>query len=327
MDNFLKKFIIFSVIIFLMIGSLILAVDPYEKYGFNLFGFKTKAVMFGREIKYIMVDNSKINYETFLLGSSSAHRFLSKDLKEITGYESFNYAVQHATVEDYLAQTRHVISRYKPKIILIQYDFYTLNNFFKVDPRLYNSQLKNYLHNNSNSYFNNTNEINAYLTLDAIRDTFRVIGVNLFSNPKHTYLKHGDYPIEKEVVGKVELSQSGYGKYEISTRRVEMMKKIQQLCVKNEIELIAFTSPRSIEHIESMKSQGLSNKLAEFKKTLSKVHGKVYDFTNDSSKDYSLSKFFLNSSHPTTLLSKEMLRKIFQKETSIKNSQFGHVWE
>lgn len=146
------------------------------------------------------------------MGSSAAHRYRTKDVEEITGLKTFNYALQHTTPEDYLAITRHIFKKQKPKLIFLQMDFYALNKNFKVDPRLYNSPLKKYLKSDQNNYFDSKAISNTYLTLDALRDSVRVIGVNLFSKPRHIYLEHGDYPKEKQKVQeKVPLSQAGQG--------------------------------------------------------------------------------------------------------------------
>ena len=310
-NKFLKTFTISTITIFTLCMGLIISVDPYEKYGINVFGFKTKAVMFGREVKFRMLDNTQNKYEAFLLGSSAAHRYKTSDMNEITGLKSFNYSVQHSTTEDYLAITRHIIEKQDPKLIIVQFDFYTLNKHFDTDPRLYNSPLKKYLKANSNNYIDSSAISNTYLTMDASRDSIRVIGVNLFSEPRHIYLEHGDYPKEKPNTGKVKLSQHGYGKYEFDQKRIDQLKELQKLASDNNIRLIAITTPHTYEHVQSIKKQGLEKELNQFKQTLANHFQEVYDFTNEGLKPYSTSEYFMDSSHLAPKLGKLVLKKLF----------------
>lgn len=325
--KFIKQFLLFSFILFALCWGLIISIDPYEKYGINVFGFKTKAVMFGREVKYHMLDNTKHKYEVFILGSSAAHRYRVKDMEELSGMKSFNYSVQHATPEDYLAIMRHILKKQKPKVILLQIDFYSLNKHYAVDPRLYNSPLKEFLTENKNNYFDPKIVANTYLTLNALWDSFRVIGVNAFGEARHAYLEHGDYPREKPVsaVTGVELSQAGYGKYEFDTKRVEILKNIRQLAEQNNIRLVAITAPVSYEHYLGIEKQGLSKELDEFKVVLRRHFPEVYDFVNAGIIPYSTTEYFRNSSHPSPELSRLVLQKVFKKGAEIKQDEFGRM--
>ncbi|MBC75157.1 MAG: hypothetical protein CME64_04010 [Halobacteriovoraceae bacterium] len=316
-NKFLKTFTISTITIFTLCMGLIISVDPYEKYGINVFGFKTKAVMFGREVKFRMLDNTTNKYEAFLLGSSAAHRYKTSDMNEITGLKSFNYSVQHSTTEDYLAITRHIIEKQSPKLIIVQFDFYTLNKNFETDPRLYNSPLRKYLKKSQNNYFDSKAISNTYLTMDALRDSIRVIGVNLFSEPRHIYLEHGDYPKEKLNTGKVKLSQHEYGKYEFDQKRVNQLKELQELAKQNNIRLIAITAPHTYEHVQSIKSQGLEKELNQFKNILANTFSEVYDFTNEGLKPYSTSEYFMDSSHLAPKLGKLILSEIFEANKSL----------
>ena len=302
-----------------------MAVDPYNKYGFNLFGFKTKAVMLDRENKFYMLESSKVDYKNFILGSSSAHRFVTNDLEEIVKTPVFNYSVQHASLEDYLAFTRHIMTKFKPSLILLQLDFYVLNKKFKTDTRLYHSPQNKFLNINSeNNYFQDSSNINVYLTLEAIRDTFRVIGVNLVGQINHEYKEHGNYPKERQQEGnEVKLVQSSYGQYEMDDKKIQLLREIQAICDEHHTRLVVMTTPHSIEHYEGIKKQNLLETLNQFKKEISTNTKEFYDFTNESSVHFSTSEFMRDSSHPNTYLSKLILRKIFLNENPFKDEAFG----
>ena len=121
--RFILAFVLTTVIFGSTLYGLILAVDPYNKFGYNLFGFETKAVDFARENKFNQVEHGTKAYTAFIMGSSSAHRYLTKELNRLTGLVSYNYSTQSATPEDYIAMTRHVLSKYKPKLIMISFGF------------------------------------------------------------------------------------------------------------------------------------------------------------------------------------------------------------
>ena len=98
--RFILSFALASVLLSSTLYGLILAVDPYNKFGYNLFNFETKAVDFARQNKYIQVEHSKKDYTAFIMGTSSAHRYETKELNRLTGLVSYNYSTQSATPED-----------------------------------------------------------------------------------------------------------------------------------------------------------------------------------------------------------------------------------
>lgn len=308
--SFLKTFALSSLLIFALCAGLVLSVDPYEKYGFNPFGFETKAVMFGREVKFRMLDNTSEKYEAFILGSSSAHRYRTKDMQEITGLKTFNYSVQHSSPEDYLAITRHILKKQKPKLIFIQMGFENLNKHFKTDPRLYNSPLRDFLKAQKNNYFE-PEIANTYLTLDALWDSLRVIGVNSFGKARHIYLEHGDYPKEEPRVGKVKLSQNTYAKYEVGEENIKTLEQIKWLAKAHGVRLVIATAPLSYEHYAGIKEQGLTHALEQYKKSLQSIFPEVYDFTYEGIKSFSTIEYFRDSSHPNPKLSRLVLESIF----------------
>ncbi len=57
--QFLKVFFISSFFIITVLVGFIYSIDPYDKYGINVFGFETKAVAQARENKFTMLEHSK----------------------------------------------------------------------------------------------------------------------------------------------------------------------------------------------------------------------------------------------------------------------------
>ena len=60
--RFILTFALTSLVFASTLYGLILAVDPYNKFGFNFFGFETKAVDFARENKFNQIKPNNGNY-------------------------------------------------------------------------------------------------------------------------------------------------------------------------------------------------------------------------------------------------------------------------
>lgn len=312
--KFIRTFFILSLILTMSLVGFIYSIDPYDKYGINVFGFETKAVAMARENKFNMVEHAKKDYKVFIIGSSSAHRLNTNDVKAYLGLETFNYAVQHTTPEDYLAITRHILAKAKPKYILFQMDFYGLNKNFRTDTRFYTSPLKTYLLNKNETHIKNEWFDSDYFTLGAISDSMKVIWVNLAGKVNHLYLEDGNYQKEKEYNGPVLITQYGYKGYEISQDRVKLLAEIKRLCDERNVKLIVWTAPYSIEHIKKIAGDPEAAKaLGAFKLTLRNVFGEFYDFTNNFVAPYNSPKYFRDSSHPTREFFQILLKSIFKK--------------
>lgn len=315
--NFTKTFFITTFILLSLALGFIYSIDPYDKYGINVFGFETKAVAMARENKFNMLEHTKKKYDAFIIGSSSAHRLHTDDVEKYTGLKTFNYSVQQTTPEDYLAITRHILSRQNPKMIMLQMDFYTLNKNFDTDTRFFTSPLYPYLSNKSSNKPVSPLIDSDYVTLKALSDSFKVIWVNLFGEARHLYLENGNYHIEKPYHGPVKLNQFQYFDYQFDEKRIGLLKEIKKLCLDKNIKLIVWTTPYAFVHLDHMKDEsGLVEKHKEFKKILVNVFGEVYDFSNKSIEAYSTDQYYRDSTHPTREMFQLMLEKVFQPEKS-----------
>lgn len=309
--SFIKTFFLSSFCFLLVCAGLIISVDPYEKLGINFWGFETKAVAQGRENKFQELENTDIKYEAFILGSSAAHRYSTRLLKNLTGLESFNYAVQHTTPDDYLAITRHILSKAKPKLIILQSDFTDLDQSFQTDNRLFNSSLNQFVRGEvkkEKSIFSNT-----YFTLKALSDSLKVFHVNYFGKASHTYLKHGDYKKEKLTPGPVKIQQSTYPDYKISQEKLNKLLELKKLAKQHNFKLIIFSAPISIEHLNLIQASTVDSKNHQMYLSLISQNFKhFYNFEHESIKNYSNYKNFHNSTHPTKTFSSIILKRIFE---------------
>lgn len=312
--KFITLFLTSALILSGALYGLILAVDPYNKFGYNLFNFETKAVDFARVNKFNQVEHGKKDYTAFIMGSSSAHRFETKALNQLTGLVSYNYSTQSATPEDFIAMTRHIFTKYKPKLFVISFDFEVLNKHFKTDDMFYASPLKNYLNEAPAEELEQDLFNNSYLTLEAIGDSFKVIWVNLFGKARHAYLEDGDHVIEP-VSKKLTINQFPYSlDYEIDPKRIHYLKTLKSLCDERGVRVVALTAPVSIEHLNKIKENPhLAQMHEEFKNSLRDIFGELWDFHTPAIEEYSSTRYFRDSNHPTHEFSNLILEKIFKK--------------
>lgn len=322
------KFILTFFATSLFLGSalfgLIMAVDPYNKFGNNLFGFETKAVDFARENKFNQIEHAKKDYTGVIMGSSSAHRYLTQELNRLTGLVFYNYSTQSATPEDYVSMTRHFLTKFKPKLVLISLDFEVLNKNTKTSDLFYSSPLKKFLKEVPQEqlkaeYFNDT-----YLTLEAIRDSFKVIWVNLFSKALHAYLDDGDHIVEP-MPKELKVTQFDDREYTFDPQRISYLKTILKLGQEHGFRVIFFTSPLAFNHLELIYANPhLKAKHDEFKQVILDELGDFYDFQNKAILPYSSLKYFRDGNHPTHDFSTIVLERIFGKEDSA-NPEFGKL--
>lgn len=322
--KFIITFALTSIFLTSTFYGLILAVDPYNKFGNNLFGFETKAVDFARQNKFNQVEHAKVDYTAFLLGSSSAHRYMTKEINRLTGLVSYNYSTQSGTPEDYISMTRHILTKFKPKLLILSMEFEGLNKNTKTDDMFYSSPFKKFLKEVPAEELETPLFNDAYLTLEAILDSLKVIWVNLFAEARHSYLEHGDHIYEPSAKNLL-VKQFSYPNYHISQKRIEYLKTIKEFGEKHGFKIIVFTSPLSYEHLLRINQDStLKSKHAEFKSALVEIFGEVYDFQNEGIKPFNSLNEFRDSNHPTHGFSTTVLERIFGNELP-NNPEFGKL--
>lgn len=315
--KFLKYFFSVTVLLFILFYGFIVAVDPYNKLGINVFGFETKAVDFPRVNKFNQLEHATKKYEAFILGSSAAHRYHTSVLEEITGLATYNYAVQSAMPEDYLAMFNHIVSKFKPKLVVLSMDFYGLNEYQKTDEMFYISPLKDYL-SKETTYEIKEEEVpglfnKTYFTLEALKDSFKVVWTNILGQTRHAYVEDGNYFKEKPAKGPIAISNFTYPPYKFSQTRIELLKTLKKRADELGINIVVFTAPMSYEHWKKIDDDAtLKAQLVQFKTILNHVFGDVYDLNNAEMKTYDDIKYFRDSVHPTVEFSGMILKMVFK---------------
>ncbi len=307
-----------SISLFLGLVLFVYSIDPYDKFGFNFFNIETKSVAMSRENKFNMIEFGKKEYEAFVLGSSAAHRIHTDDVFKASGLKAFNYSVQHSSPEDYLAQTRHILQRQKPKLIMLQIDFDSLNEFYATDTRFYTSPLARYLSKSEvipkSSLFLLDPD---YVSLRAISDSFKVVWVNYFKKARHLYKEDGNYKDEKLVVEPIKYVVLGALKFKISTARVKYLHDIKNLCRDNNIRLIVLTTPLPYQTMHDiLKIPSQRKAYEEYLSTLKGIFPDLYDLSSISTPEHNTTEYFQDSYHPNRLMFQIVLKKIFDQKNS-----------
>ena len=328
--KYLLKLFTFIIVVAISFYAFILSVDPYDKYGLNLWKLKTKAVNSYRDNKFHQIDNTQIKYDLFILGSSRVQAFDPELIKIDTGLKTFNYGVNNSKPEDLLAITKHIIAKQTPKIIFLQLDFYNLNKHIPMDGRLKVSPLREYLDDTAKNTID-TNLFyyftNSYTTLTSLKDGVKLLYKNKLGNPEITHKNNG-MKIGGEGQEKSNLAEAyfknEYKTYEFGEDRINYFKQIKQLCNENNIELKVSISPMNEEHlIRLFSDSNLNEKFFLFKQKVVDIFEEVYDFNNPSTFQYKF-PYWSDSVHPSIELSKLMSSIIFDKKQK-NGDDFGKL--
>jgi len=317
--KFYTKFIIFSFLIGTCFYLFVLSVDPYDKYGFNFWNLKTKAVNSHRDNKFHQINNTKKHYNLFIIGSSRVQAFDPDILEKEIHLKTFNYGVNNSKPEDLLAITKHIIAKQKPKIIFLQTDFYNLNKHIPMDGRLNSSPLKAYLEGTVTKNINNKKFYyfeKTYITLSSLKDSIKLVYKNKLGHVEITHKKNG-MKLGYKPVRDPELAETyfknEYKTYEFDSNRINYFKKLKHICDSNNIELIVSISPMNKDHfLKLVSDKYLLEKLLAFKRIVVNIFGTVHDFNNISTFNYNY-PYWSNSVHPSIELPKLMSSVIFHK--------------
>ena len=138
------RFLIVFVSTFLVLAGLYLAayrlVDPDSEYGTGKF---PPPLANARETKQRMFKAFAATHkvEGLILGSSRSMQLEPDLAKQLTGYTFFNFSVQNAMVEDYLAAYRWVLAQgADPKLLVVGVDVEALDPADKIDQRLLHNE-------------------------------------------------------------------------------------------------------------------------------------------------------------------------------------------
>lgn len=333
--RFYMKFFLFVPLIAISFYLFTLSVDPYSKFSHNPWGLKTKAVSSDRYNKFCQIDATEETYDLFLLGSSRIQAFDPDIIKMQSGLKTYNYGVNDAKPEDFLAITKHIISTHpftqrSKQIIFLQLDFYDLNKYIPLDGRLRRSPLYDFLVDNTKVKDDDEPCYlyeKSYMTFESFIDAVNVLSKNKANMTKVTHKDNGmqlGYRPVLEPKLATAYFRHQYKDYTIDMDRIDDLKEISRLCKANDIRLIVSLSPMNKEHLFNItKDEHLYAQFLMFKRVVVAIFGEVYDFNNPSAFKYDF-PYWSDSVHPSINLANLMTMTIFQKKQNrISSSDFG----
>lgn len=324
--SFIYRTFAFAVIVLCLMYSFTVSVDPYEKFGINLWHLKTKAVYSDRDQKYYYLLKHKQEYDFFVLGSSRAQYIDPEQIKNITTQNAYNFSVVFGQPEDYLAITKYIISTQTPKTIWLQLDFMSLSNHNPLTTQFKTSQLYpllNHLPSKEKTgkafLFDPT-----YFTLNAFLDSIRIIGKNMLNNSKQIINDNGMYMPLPTTLFRTEHFESSYfdeyyKEYDFDPKRINYLISLKKLCDQHNIKLMVSISSMSTQHLTKiLVDPYLKPKFFDFKRKVVSIFGEVHDFNNFAVNQYD-GFYWVDSVH----LTPKLAHIITSNMLSSKNNYFG----
>jgi hypothetical protein len=98
---FIKRFLVLVLLLLICILAFNLSIDPYNKYGINVFNIKHKLTRDDREFKISQI-NSMDKIDNLIIGSSRSQTLNPEILTQSLGGVSYNFGVGGGKIEDFL---------------------------------------------------------------------------------------------------------------------------------------------------------------------------------------------------------------------------------
>lgn len=233
----MKQFFIYIVKIFFAIAISAIVLDLAYSYVY----LKTE-----KRNKIVNIYNTKSkNFDIVILGSSRANNHFVTQLFNDKGLKSFNYGMSGSSLEESVLMLKLMLERnYKMKNIIVEVDLNLSSNGFSEGTR---ARFMPYLHYSNvikQHYKNRIPNFNTlyyvpfyrYVNYEA-KIGFREMFFSAINKKSNDLDQFGYYPL---------LSQTNDMKYDLSKRkpiRNVAFDEMMQICKKNNINLIAITTP------------------------------------------------------------------------------------
>jgi len=203
---------------------------------------------------------TKKGVKNILIGSSRVYSINLNTVEKLIGGNTYNFGVGTATVEEHLGIIKYLERNDKlPKRLIIGLDFYTFNKNHPLNKYFLRNKELNFL-----SYKNyDENYIGKFFSIDATKATIKTLknhlrskeykprfDTNSWAGYKKGYLNYSKIDIDKEnLKTKKEISDieeryySNYQYKSLDKKRLDYYLQIKDICQKNNVELILFTTP------------------------------------------------------------------------------------
>lgn len=320
------KFLVFLPILYIIVIFLFnYIIDPYGITNQNLLNIKYKLTRDDRIDKIYGVKDFN-SLDTILLGSSRVYSINPRELvKYFKGKNNYNFAIGGSYIEDHLGALIYLKKINKlPRNIILGVDFSGFNSIIPMNKYFLKSKELNFL---NSSYSNNSTlkeHINKFLTIDATRASFKTLSNHLKKEKRKPRfdksglyfaadIKRNNFNILKNDNANIFRDFYRNGNYPyLDRRRISFFEKFVEICKKEGINLVVYSSPMYIENYKQVLSHKiLSKRLVEFQSYFSKYNNYKNLIKNDSFSNNSFN--FHDRVHTTTNAGNEILELVLNK--------------
>lgn len=245
-------------------------VNPYGEYGTKLF---RPLVQTPRNDKVYLLSQLSPKPEGVVIGSSRVMRLEPEYLKPVFGYDFFNFGVNSAMPEDYLAILRHYeASRGKPpEMVILGIDIYSFTDALPMDSRLMNCpELINNLSELQGSTLEqwkrgivrNVKLFRENFKYSLLKDSLRTLKMDMWDGGRaeghFDFLENGmmvdrltkqqnaegTFDLEKEIAfHKNDYARRYAGFESLSRQRCDYFETFLKICEEKQIKLVIFLTP------------------------------------------------------------------------------------
>ena len=334
--RFIKRFLLLSSLVIGFLLALNLSVDPYNKYGINVFHIKYKLSRDDRAFKIGQLKQLK-QIDNLILGSSRSQTLDPTIISEFLSGITYNFGVGGGTIEDSLGILLYLEKENKlPKNILLCLDFSAFNTNNKTHSKFFNSKELNFIKSNVNNF-----DIAHFLSIDTTRSSIKTLRMHIKSkNPEHYFNKYG-FMVSSNNLRKTDLlqdddvqiariktlsnsyfqTQYSNGNLVLDIKRFEYYKQLIDIAKRYNINLKVILTPiHNYQLLLIEKNSKLNNTLKQFLFQLQEIHP-FYNFMREN-KYSGGTHYFVDSVHYKKTLGDIMLTNIYGNQT---NNDFGII--
>ena len=309
------------------------SIDPYIIFGPNAFNKPRSG--FERFSLSKAFEKNRNDFEFVIVGSSRAKNIQALTIEKITNQKAFNYSLDEASLEDYIAIVNHVVHTGKSKTIYLQLDFYNFSETSRTLHRILKTPLKKYLFPFIKLDENDPIKLRLfnklYFSLKSFTDAYKCLKFYVKNNIIKNVKLSQDKPTPKVIPAppkivhykaKVRLAWEGfkrfYNGFDLNGANEVKLKKwlgfIKKMTTENNIKLIVAMSPMNKQHLERLQMDvELTNHWLKVKRIIADGFGSFYDFNNCSTSSFRGSLYWFDSVHYNKELAAIMLQVLLDQ--------------
>lgn len=311
MKKFLVKGLLFSTP-FIIYSFIIILIDPYNYFGISSIINDKLKHEYSSKLNYAIWEVMRFKEnpkENIFLGDSRMLGINTKKVKEISGFDFYDFAYGGGTLQEIISTFWYASSKIRLKNVCIGINF-DLYNAYNVRDRVKGAID---IVNNPLLYLTNKNIIEA--AYYCIKSTFSSETISI-EKPK----------ISKDKFWKLKLNEVGtryFGKYQYPQHYQAQLKEISEYCEKNNIKLTFLILPVHVDLQRLIFKFGLRESYQKFINDIRSI-SEIYNFNFEnvitSNKDNYGDPFHLNKRILTDLII-NVLKQINDNEILIHYSK------